>query len=100
MTTLYVAEFATVGGTSNFGVAGGLVPPIREQTCTIAATSTPVSSGFTQNTAFVRLHSDSICSVAFGTTPTASTSTMRMAAGQTEYFAVAPGQKVAAIVNT
>jgi len=48
----------------------------------------------------VRLHADSVCSVLFGTNPTATTANARMAAGQTEYFGVAPGMKVSVIANT
>jgi len=50
----------------------------------------------------VRVHTDVICSIKFGTSPTATTSTARMVAGQTEYFAVPQGAsyKVAAISNT
>jgi len=100
MATLYIAEFASVGGTSNFGVAGGFTPPITEQTVAIGGGSTP-SAAFNANTAFVRLHADAICSLAWGTSPTATTSKMRMAAGQTEYFAVPQtGYKVAVISNT
>ncbi len=101
MATLYVAEFATVGGTSNFGVAGAQVPPIREQSATISGASVAIASSFTTNTRFVRVHADAICSVAFGTTPTATVANMRMAANQTEYFAVPQsGYKVAVISNS
>jgi hypothetical protein len=48
------------------------------------------------------LHTDSICSISFGTNPTATTSTARMAAGQTEYHGVPVGLSymVAAVSNT
>jgi hypothetical protein len=101
MATLYVAEFATVGGTSNFGVAGGQIPPIREQTVTISGASVAIVSAFTTNTRFIRIHADAICSVAFGTTPTATVANMRFAANQTEYFSVPqPSYKLAVISNT
>jgi len=47
----------------------------------------------------VRIHTDSTCSVEFGTNPTATTSTACMVAGQTEYQGVPAGQNymVAAI---
>jgi len=50
----------------------------------------------------VRIHTDSICSIEFGANPTATTSTPRMVAGQTEYHGVPVGQSymVAAITNT
>ena len=101
MATVYVAEFATVGGTSNFGVAGAQVPPIRELTVTISGASVALASVFTTNTKFVRVHADAICSVAFGLTPTATTSNMRFAANQTEYFSVPqPNYKLAVISNS
>lgn len=61
--------------------------------------STP-SAAFAATTRFVRIHSDSVCSIKFGPNPTATTSSKRMAAGQTEYYYVKPGDKVAAILNT
>ena len=101
MATLYVAEFATVGGTSNFGVAGAQVPPIREQSVTISGSSVAVASAFTTNTRFIRVHADAICSIAFGLTPTASVANMRFAANQTEYFSIPqPNQKLAVISNS
>ena len=38
--------------------------------------------------------------IPFGADPTATADSKRMAAGQTEYFTVAPGDKVAVITNT
>ena len=58
------------------------------------------SAAFRSDTRMVRLHTDSICSFLFGTNPTATTTSPRMAANQTEYFKVNPGFKVAAIINT
>jgi hypothetical protein len=46
------------------------------------------------------VHTDSACRVAFGDAPTATTTSMRMAAGQTEFFAVPPGSKIAAVTTT
>jgi len=43
------------------------------------------SSAFNAKTRFVRLHADAICSIEFGTNPTAAATTARMAAGQTEF---------------
>lgn len=95
MATLYIAE-------SSEGASGmALVPPIAEQTVAIGGSSTP-SSAFNAATRFVRLHTDAICSIAFGTSPTATATKMRMAADQTEYFSVPAGQsyKVAVITNS
>jgi len=102
MAVLYVAEFVTVGGTGNYVVAGAQVAPVAEQTIVISGSSTPVTNPFNANTAFVRVHTDAICSIAFGTNPTATVSKMRMSANQTEYFSVPLGAnyKIAVISNT
>jgi hypothetical protein len=102
MPTVYVAEFATVGGISKFGVAGAQLPPIREQTVAIGGASVATTLPFSANTTFVRVHTDAICSIAFGAAPEATVSMLRMAANQTEYFAVPKGlnYKVAVITNT
>lgn len=97
MTTLYITEFA------NNALANTVAaqPPSANQTVAIGGTST-ASSAFQNNTALIRLQADSICSVAFGTSPTATVTTQRMAANQTEYFTVpmGSGYKVATITNT
>lgn len=102
MATLYVTEFARQGidARSNVTVMADQ-PPVAEQTVAIGAGSVQ-SSAFNALTTFVRLHTDAICSVSFGTNPTAATSAMRLAANTTEYFTVPQGQswKVAAITNT
>ncbi len=98
MATLYIAEFANVG-MGNQPMALGA--PVAEQTLTIGSTSV-LSAAFNGATNFVRLHNDAICSVAFGTAPTATAAKMRMAANTTEYFGVPPSGlfKVAVITNT
>jgi hypothetical protein len=59
------------------------------------------SAAFNAKTTFVRLHTDAVCSIKFGTNPTASATTARMAAGQIEYHGVPVNQafKVAVIAN-
>lgn len=102
MTVLYITEFASQG-MDNYGraIQVGKVPPLAEQTVSISGSST-ASSAFNAATNMVRIHTDSICSIEFGTAPTATTSTARLAANQTEYFTVPNGQsyKVAVITNT
>jgi hypothetical protein len=99
MATLYIAEYAALAGTGNYPVQSPFTPPIAEQTVAIGASSAQ-SAAFNKNTNFVRLHTDAICSVAFGANPTATTSNARLAANQTEFFGVVPGQLVATITNT
>jgi hypothetical protein len=75
------------------------MPPLATMTAPIGVGSTQ-SSGFGTSTYMVCIHADTICSIEFGSNPTATTSSRRVASNATEYFEVVPGQKVAVIVNT
>lgn len=100
MATLYVTEYAGLGSSSGATVQAVAGPPAVEQTVAISGTSAQ-SAAFGPNTILVRLHTDAICSVKpGGTNPVATASSGRMIAGQTEYFRVTPGDKVAVITNT
>jgi hypothetical protein len=105
MARLCVTEFAEM----QIGPAGRIgqmpiEPPIATQGVANGGASTQ-SAAFNAQTRFVRLETDTICCVAFGTNPTAvaigATMTIRMAAGQTEYYAVPMGAgfKVAAVAS-
>lgn len=96
MATLYISEYPqnTVDPPTVVMEPSGVT-----QTVAIGAGSTQ-SSAFRSDTRIVRLHTDAICSVAFGANPTASATTARLAANQTEYFKVVPAHKVAVITNT
>lgn len=83
---------------------GGLIPvsempPLAEQTVAIGGGSTQ-SAAFNAKTQIIRVHTDAICSIAIGANPTATANTARLAANATEYFKVAPGDKIAVITNT
>lgn len=96
MPLLYVTEFQ-----GNFsGLQLVLTPPITDQTPVNFGSGVASSAAFQSFTRIVRLEADSICSIAWGTNPTATTSNMRLAAGMPEYFAVQGGQKVSVISNT
>ena len=102
MATLYVTEFQGQGMDQNArSIPITAQTPTAEQTVAIGGSSTQ-SSAFNNATNIVRLHTDAICSVEFGTNPTATTSKARMAANQTEYFFIPVNQayKVAVITNT
>lgn len=107
MATLYITEFQALGQaglpTNGYGPNGptqaAQQPPTAEQTVAIGGVSV-ASAAFNAATTLVRLHTDAICSIEFGAAPTATATTARMAAGQTEYFGVLPGMKVAVITNT
>jgi hypothetical protein len=102
MATLYITEFNAIGGTSNFVTSAAQQTPVAEQTVAIGAAAQ--SSTLNANTTLVRLHCDAICSIQFGASPsgTVTTAKMRMAANQTEYFAVniSSGLKVGVISNS
>lgn len=100
MALLYISEYAEEGHFPSSVSVGA--EPSTDQTPVTLTGSSAQSSAFKNNTRLVRLANDSssaIC-VAFGTNPTATVSvSKRMAANQTEYFAVPLGlaYKVAAI---
>lgn len=97
MAKLYITEF---GGAGYNGFPAALAPQLVDQTPVAIGGSSTQSAAFDAATTIVRLHTDAICSISFGTNPTASANTMRMAANQTEYFQVKFGHKVAVITNT
>lgn len=97
MSTLYVAEFERP---RNQWVGIANAPPIAEQTIAISGSSTAVTNAFNAKTAMIRVETDSICSIAFGASPTATTANMRMNANDVEYFSVMPNTKIAVITNT
>ena len=99
MSKLYISEYAELPVSKNGQlIQAPIMPSITTQVVTF--TTSTQSSAFNASTKFVRIHSDAICSFLFGTNPTATTSSPRMVAGATEYFAVSPGLKVAVIDNT
>lgn len=81
-------------------IQAALQAPLAEQKLTIG--TEVKSSAFNARTKYVRLHTDAICSILFGTAPTASAANARMAANATEYFGVPMGAayKVSVITNT
>lgn len=102
MAVLYVTEFNGQGLDNNGrSIPVAEQPPTAEQHVSIGGSST-ASSAFNNNTRLIRLHTDAICSIEIGASPTATTTTARMAANQTEYFTVpgSSGYAVAVISNT
>jgi hypothetical protein len=95
--TLWLTEFTDYSPVI-FQAAKG--PSNRNQTVAIGATSVQ-STAVKSNTRLVRLHCDIPCHVEIGgANPTATTSSPRMVGGQTEYFYVAAGAKVAVLLAT
>ena len=75
------------------------MPPIATQTVAIGGSSVQ-SSAFGTHCRMVCVHTDAICSVEFGSNPTATANSRRLAANATEYFEVTTGHKIAVITNT
>ena len=100
MAVLYISEYSFQRADYRGSIIPvGAEPAVTTQTVAIGGGSV-ASAAFQATTNFIRLHTDAICSVEFGTAPTATTASARMAAGQTEFFGVMPGNKVAVISNT
>lgn len=104
MATLYIAELANLGRPARGGpdMQVAEVPPVAEQTVAIGGASVQ-SAQLNVNTRFVRLCADTVCSVAFGGNPTATTSNLRLPANTPEYFSVetiAGSRLIAVIANT
>ena len=102
MATVYITEYARQGrDASGFQMVVADEPPVANQTVAIGGSSAQ-SSAFNALTRFVRISTDAVCAIEFGAHPTATTSTRRMPANTTEYFAVPQGAsyKVAVITNT
>ncbi len=96
--TLYISEFQGAPPLSVYFQAV-TAPALVNQTVSIGGSSAQ-SSAFSSTTGIIRINTDATCRILFGTNPTALSTSMRMIAGQTEYFLVAPGQKVAVITGT
>lgn len=97
---VYVTEYAGQGtdrGGRSTPVAK--TPALVDQKLTASGSSSQ-SAAFNADTRLIRVHADEIVSISIGTNPTATTSTARMAAGQTEYFDVQGGDRIAIITNT
>ncbi len=94
MATLYISEYQGIAATSQVPQE----PSLATQTVAIGVSSVQ-SQPFSGQTRLVRIATDSICSIAIGANPTATTANPRMAANQTEYRGVMPGQVLAVISN-
>ena len=99
MAKVYITEYVDAGG-GPFNATAPSIAPVVEQTPITSSGSSQQSAAFNAKTNRIRVHTDGIISFQVGANPTASTSTSRMAANATEYFAVSPGAKIAVITNT
>lgn len=92
---MFVTEFAGPPVVSVYYQAAA-TPALVNQAVNVAASSTQ-SAVFSGDTKLVRIHCEEVCYVLFGANPTATLTSMRLAANATEYFVVVPGQRVAVI---
>lgn len=100
MGSLYISEYAGLELARNGQpIQAGAEPSLATQKITTSGVSAQ-SAAFNAKARFIRVHTDATVSITFGADPTATANHARMVAGQTEYFAVVPGQKLAAITNT
>jgi hypothetical protein len=97
MAKLYVTEFQALA--AHYAQAPQ-EPCVADQTPVVIGAGSLQSAAFNAKTRLVRIHTDAICSIAFGENPTATANMQRLAAGQTEFRVVAPGHKIAVITNT
>jgi TPP-dependent trihydroxycyclohexane-1,2-dione (THcHDO) dehydratase len=80
--------------------AADLSAVIGTQVVDFTSGEAKTANAFDSKTRFVRVNVSGICSFASATSPTATVNDARMAADATEYFGVAPGQKLSFIANT
>lgn len=96
MANLYVAEFPSVSNVGGHLVPTGSLPPLVEQFIAISGVSQQLAA-FHEKTTFIRVHCDGACFIAVGSNPTASTTGLRLATNQTEYFGVRRGDILAVV---
>ena len=87
MSTLYISEFANMAGVGSRLVNVAPMSPLAEQTVAIGASSVQ-SNAFSANTRVIRVAADLVCSIAIGSSPTATATKARIPANVPEYFAV------------
>lgn len=94
--TLYITEYAQSPTVTYQAVSN---PSLGNQTVAIGAASA-VSVATKPQTRIVRLHCDVACHIEIGgAAPVATLASPRMVAGQTEYFVVTSGAKIAVIAD-
>jgi hypothetical protein len=99
---LYLTEFDSLLNDAASGTPLPRCPSQVDQVIPYGGVSA-VSAPFGPHTRLVRIHTDSICAVKIGGTKpvaVAKPGTARMTAGQTEYFAVKPGDAAAVITTS
>jgi len=99
MAVAYITEFERPQDGPTFPMQAAYMNNVTNQYLAVGAEVK--SSAFAASTKFIRFHTDAACHIAFGANPTAvNAQSMRLAAGQTEYFGVNPGEKVSVIASS
>lgn len=99
MALLDITEYSRLAQDHNGSrLAAGVEPSSGNSQIPISAVSAK-SAAMKEGTRFIRVHTDVNCRIAFGSDPAASGASQRMVGGQTEYFGVIPGIKVAVITS-
>lgn len=100
MATIYVSEYTSMADALNGQAQVAKHPALQRQSMAITGASTTLPSAFTAQTRFIKVHTDAICSITIGKTPTAITTADRMPADMTSFEGVNPGDNLAVIANT
>lgn len=96
MTKLYVAEFEA----GTIGSDGAPKQPALTDYVVDYTAGHAESAAFNGATGMIEIHTDAVCSILIGKAPTATTSHMRMASGETRRYSVQPGDKISAVTNS
>ena len=101
MALLDISEYPRPSSGINLPLLVGSEPALAYQQVTFTGTAA-ASNAFGATTRVIRVSADSICRIKISTAGTAVTATtgMRLSLGVAEYFNVAPGDKISAIVAT
>ena len=98
MAKLYITEFSALPIDLNLATPQlAKLPGLADQVVTYS--SSTQSAAFSGSTRFIRIHTDSDCHIQVSINPTASSGNAKLIAGQTEYFGVSPGDKLAVILS-
>ena len=98
MAKLYITEFSGMPIDLNLAsVQLAKLPGLADQVVTYSGSTQ--STAFAAGTRFIRVHTDSDCHIQVGSDPVASVGNAKLIAGQTEYFGVNPGDKLAVILS-
>jgi hypothetical protein len=99
MTKLYVTEYDKVATNRESVVPVAVQPYIAAQVVDYGAGEAH-SAAFNASTRFISVESDAICSIKIAVNAVATTGNDRMIAGERQWFAVTPGQRISGITNS